>query len=139
MINPVKYVLYDSTVPDSNPPVIVVNSDEMAYGTVTFTRLPIKHVPTPTMSSKIYAVVPPTATEQRWIRTGSEITTANLLSANLYHPEEVVQIIWQFLPTVISAVDGDYYSVEFYINKSISSAVAQGTARIIVKIKDRLL
>jgi len=47
MINPVKYVLYDSQVPDSNPPVIVVRSDEMAFGTITFT-LPIKHVPSPT-------------------------------------------------------------------------------------------
>jgi len=26
MINPVKYVLYDSQVPDSNPPVIVVRT-----------------------------------------------------------------------------------------------------------------
>jgi len=138
MINPVKYVLYDSQVPDSNPPVIVVRSDEMAYGTVVFT-FPIKHTGVPVLTSKIYAVVPPTATEQRWIKTGSQITTANLLSANVYHPATSITIIWQFLPSVISAVDGDYYSIEYYVNRSTSSAVAQGTARIIIKIKDRLL
>jgi len=138
MINPIKYVLYDNQVPDSNPPVIVVTADEMAYGMVTL-KLPMSHVPGPTLTSKIYAVVPPTAIEQRWIRIGSQITTANLLQANINHVGDFIKIIWQFLPSVISATDGDYYSIEFYIDKSTSVTVAQGTARIIVKIKDRLV
>jgi len=138
LTSPVRYTIFDLEVPYNRVPLIQIYSDSMAYGTVEM-KLPLTAA---AVTAQVYLVTAPTSSEDRWIRASADIYPGNpdvLSWQTTLLDDGYYQISWQFAPTAITALDGQNYSIEFFVNYTPSATVAQSAPKIIVKIHDEII
>jgi hypothetical protein len=141
LVNPIKYLVYDGqTVPNEPPPVVLVPSDDMSYGRITVTLPQITTVTT--LTQKIYQLAEPTTANDRWLRQGPDLYATYpeaLDSTGSFNSGNKFVINWQFLPAGLpDATNGNFYSVEFFVNQAADASRAQVSPKLICKIKDFL-
>jgi hypothetical protein len=140
LVNPINYQMFNGQmVPNSRPPMVEVQSDDVAYGMITINLPPLTSVTS--LTEQVFIVVPPTTDEYLWIRQGSDLWTGHptcLHATWLVNSENQVIITWEFDPSVLSATNLQYYSLEFFVNQTLSASVAQSSPKVIIKVKDFL-
>lgn len=137
IINPIRYQIFDEEVPTNRSPIAEINTGSTASGTVTFNVKALATIDV--VNPQSYLLTMPTKAEKRWIRIDPELYqtygedllyyTTTQLSTNQY------QLTWNFDPSQLSGiVHGQYYSVEFYINRAATASTKQSRPDAIVKI-----
>lgn len=136
----VKYEIFDGRLVPGHDPlmaIIVVSSDSMAYGQVTFGIPETQSYDS--LTSQIFKVDAPAGIDDRWMRTGDDLCTVDVLKfTGLLVSSTEFSITFKFLPSLLSAMNGEFYGLEFYLtlNNEIESIMSP---KLIVKIKDRLV
>ena len=142
IVNPIKYTIYEGqSVPGTSPklPIVEVASDEEAYGSID---VKLGLTVATTLTAQVYLLAAPTSADDRWIRRGTDLlpTHPTLVSFSGAFSSDMVTytITWRFDPTVISSIlsDGDFYSVEFFVNATNNAGTKQASPKVIVKISD---
>jgi len=134
--NQIYYTVMSVAVPTSRLPIATISSDQVAYGSVLL-KLPLTSC---SVSASVYRLAPPTSSEDRWGRLQPELLhtypdalafTTTLQSDGYY------RIDWEFQPDAIPSVfTGQYFSIEFAVNASMTATVASYAPKIIVEIKN---
>jgi hypothetical protein len=111
--SPIRFIVFDQVFPNNGKlPVVSVPSDGMAFGSI---EIEIDNMGTPTVAGSVYAVSPPTTSEDRYLRIGADLYTQEdpcLVMQTTQLSTGRWKIAWQFDPAEIPAAHGDYYSVE---------------------------
>jgi len=137
MIESVSYDFYGCQVKQGKPPVLEMNMLDTCEGYIQITTPGIKV--DCTIEAHVYKVDPPSYTEPRYIKEGSDLYDSFVL---IYEKELLsngnLQIFYRFDPYSIATVSNDdYFAISFYINKLENSSAVKVLTDIIIHIKNQ--
>ena len=127
-VNPIKYVVNDTTGFGSEVPIVEVDSDGYASGAIQLTLPSLPAVP---LSANVFGVTPPVSGQPKYIRTGLDLYAPQILGMDATTTGHQCVINWAVDPSAIPAAPGDMYSLEFH--------VAKFSPKVLINVKDKLL
>lgn len=137
MIGAVTYDFYGCQVRQGKPPVLEVSILDTCEG---FIEIQIPGIKADcTIDAYVYKVNPPTYTEPRYIRTGSDLYESSVL----FYEKEILpsgnlQIFYRFDAYSIAEVSNDeYFSISFHINRLKNSSEVKVLTDVIIHIKNQ--
>lgn len=137
MIEAISYDFYGCQVKQGRPPVLEVGILDTCEGFI--------EIQTPgiqadcTIEAQVYKVTPPTYTEPRYIKEGSDLYEASVL----FYEKEILpsgslQIFYRFDAYSITEVSNDdYFAISFYINRMQNSSAVKVLTDVIIHIKNQ--
>ena len=142
IINPIRYQIFDEEVPTNRSPIAEINTGSTASGTVTFNVKALATIDV--VNPQSYLLTMPTKAEKRWIRVDPELYQTYGADLLVYETSQLdtgeYVLTWTYAPSQLpAAADGEYYSVEFYINRPSTARTKQSKPDAIVKLKNWLV
>lgn len=134
-IESISYEFFGSKQTSEVPALIEVNVGSNAEG---YIELSLEGLLEPNIECTLYELVEPTVIESRWLKTGSDLYTAervyytyeNLTNGNL-------RIYWMCDTGSIPDVDhGNNYCISFMINQSLTPVNVKSAVDVIIKIRN---
>jgi hypothetical protein len=141
MYNNIYNTRFDGQTPFATIPVVNIASDAMAVGTLTLSE-PVDYVGSVDVS--VYRVLTPSGASDQWSHadtTNHQLLVVPPVAYTWYQQFAGPWVIsWQYNASVISdSSSGNYYSIEWAINKMPTPAVIQSSPKIIMHIKDSIV
>lgn len=137
MIGAVTYDFYGCQVRQGKPPVLEVSILDTCEGYIEI-QIPGIKVDC-TIEAQVYRVTPPSYTEKRYIKTGSDLYEPSVL----FYEKEILQngnlqVYYRFDAYSITDVSNDeYFSISFHINRLKNSSEVKVLTDVIIHIKNQ--
>lgn len=130
--------IYNFDYPQESTPTIEVNLSSVVSGEITVRDPNIEDETT--LTGTVYVVTPPSSSSKNWVRSGSDLSSATVLSLSSRPRSDGYRVIEYALdPSAIAgAADGDFYGLTIKLNADNDATVAQAGIEMIIKINNTI-